>query len=161
MRLSEFIIPTESVELAPGQSVTVRGLNFNDLYLTGLTETPALAQLYQRVRGMMDANQEFTVASVKEILMTASKEFPELVAKLVACAADEPGDAAANVFKKLPALAQLTLIEKIVTLTAVSEAELKKLQEMVIRLVGMAAVMVTTVTTAAHTPSGSGVLEQK
>ena len=136
-KLSSFIIETAVVgdEKTPGKHFTVRGLNLNDLTQAMITHAPSMVQIYQNFINRREgtASPLFTSDMVKEMLMDALKEAPELVFSLIAYASDDP-DGVEHA-ARMPLVIQLEALEQIVVLSIKSEAELKKLQEIVLRIV--------------------------
>jgi hypothetical protein len=133
LRLGEIVIETRDIEIGPGQFFTVRGLNLNDLIGVAFDHSPALVKLYDMFMAQHDAGEAFTMELVKKIGLQALREFPDTIFLLIAHAADEP-EAVATV-RRLPLMAQLEAMEQIVILSIKSEAMLKKLQEIVLRLI--------------------------
>ena len=94
------------------RSLTVRGLSTRDLTTAIRSHGDSLNKLFQAAEGKLDAGDDLTTFG-----MELMDQFPDLVATLVALAADQP-DRSGQILQ-LPAPTQLRLMEAIYTLTVV------------------------------------------
>lgn len=107
MALSDLVIPTEEFKVR-NSSITIRGLNVADiayLYTHNKVDVDRFAEMWKVNDG--EVTQEFIAAVLGEL--------PDLVAKAIACAADEP-EAWQNA-RKLNGPTQLAVINAIGRLT--------------------------------------------
>lgn len=145
MSLKSFVIARSIIgdPEDPTQNFSVRGLNLNDLTRLLIDHAPAMMKLYADFVATKDGkgpSDMFTSEMVKDMLRKALGEAPELIFGLIAYASDEPDEI--ELASKLPVILQLEAMEQIVLLSIRSEAELKKLQEMVLRIIETVAVQV-------------------
>lgn len=145
MSLKSFVIERSIIgdPTNPAQQFAVRGLNLNDLTRLFISHAPVMMKLYADFVATKDdkgPSDMFTTKMVKDMLMKALGEAPELVFGLIAFASDEPDEI--ETASQLPVMLQLEAMEQIVLLSIRSEAELKKLQEMVLRIIETVAVQV-------------------
>lgn len=157
MRLSEVVIETKPVPLSDqeGDHFDVRGINLNDLMRLAFTQSDAMRRLYEEVMARVKGDGgEFTTDEVKAILMDSVKDAPDLVFRAIAFAADEPDEW--DKVRKLPLVVQLDALEKIALLSLRSDAELKKLQEIIVRLIEWTTGIFLNVTTVTPSIGGSG-----
>lgn len=124
MALSDLVIPSE-VFAVGGTSISVRGLNVADiahLYMTNKADVERFAALWEASAGTV--TQEFVSALLAEL--------PDLVAKAIACACDEP--ASWQNARKLPGPTQVAVINAVGRLTF-EGVGVKKFLEVVVGLV--------------------------
>lgn len=123
-------LPTRTVTVADGVSITVRGLAFTDISALVNDYAPAMKGLFDELVGggiddvSMDDAMKFGSVLVKQA--------PDLAAAIIAHGSGEPeslGEA-----KSLPFPAQLELLEAVALLTFATEGGAKKVVETVIRL---------------------------
>lgn len=124
MALSDLVIPTESFSVG-NTSITVRGLNASDIAFLFLNDREAVEQF---VNKWQEQGNEPSPAFVNELLV----EMPDLVAKTIACACDEP-DAWQNA-KRIPVPQQLLMLNAIGALTF-KEVGVKKFMEAALLMV--------------------------
>ncbi|KAE8546147.1 phage pre-tape measure protein [Marinobacter nauticus] len=110
--MTDFLYSTKDVRWGKdGEKVlTVRGLSTQDLTIAIRTHKDSLTRAFSMIEGRLDDDQSLT-----EFGMELMEQFPELVALLIALAADKP-DKAGEVLR-LPAPLQLKLVEAIYELT--------------------------------------------
>lgn len=131
--LDDSLIEYATVELGGGKEFKIRGLNASDIMAVVRTHTPILMKLYADFKAQHQPGQPFTMDVVRGMLEKTLHEADDLVFILVASAADQPDKA--DVVRRLPMRVQLEAMEKAVMLSIQTEAELKKLQEVVLRIV--------------------------
>lgn len=129
--LKELRLPTETVS-TPGGPLTVRGVALADVTALVSHHGPALAGLFKDVIKGKDIT--LSVEGVTALGMDALKTAPELVAELIALAADEGDLESIRIAAKLPIPVQVEAVEKIARLTFAMEGGLGKLVETVIRI---------------------------
>lgn len=123
--LADVVIPTIEVPLSDGgeQTLTVRGLAYEDFRIVLVEHSDALEGLFQIfIKAKADTLPGFD--SIVEHLMVKA---PELAAKFIAIANDAPE--LVGVARKLPALVQTKCLISIAQLTLHSTAEVKKIVE--------------------------------
>jgi len=129
MSIADYEIPTETVPIDAKHSFTVRGVDFSDLSALAYRHGPVLGLLYSRVTKLNEKGSAFRPEDLGAMLTSSAREFPDLVADLIAVAADEPDQA--KKIRKLRFPVQVDALHKIVGLTLIGEHELKKLLEIV------------------------------
>lgn len=132
MALSDYTLPTETIDLPGGDTFTVRGISLTDLSTIAAHHFSEITLLFAKVKSELGADQAPSIKDVDMMLKLALTVAPNALAEIVALAADEP-DMAATV-KKLPILTQTQAILKIAELTFHSQAEVEKLVETIIPL---------------------------
>ena len=133
MNLRDIRVATEAVRVDDEQSFDVRGLSFADILSVFQKNTVQTRALFREVVGGL-SESGLTADSIMAVASKAATEVPEVVAALVAHAADQPENA--DTVLRLPMLVQLNAIEKVIALTFTSEAELEKLVEIVTSVAG-------------------------
>lgn len=130
MGLRDIVLPTFSLEVG-GTDITVHGVSVADLSLLLQDYGPKVSAVFVHVT---DAAKADPNADIKKIAMGAFKEFPDLVAGLIALAAGEYDDETIAIARRLPIPAQVELLEQIFLLTFASEGEVEKLVETLTRV---------------------------
>lgn len=124
--LSDLRLPTSEVFFSEDQSITVRGLSVADLSEIIRDHATVLNSIYQE--NIVDAGEMPAADVLARALMT---EAPEVVARIVAHANDEPDSW--EIVKNLPTITQINALVEVAILTFHSEAEVKKLMETLIQ----------------------------
>ncbi len=149
-KLSELALPTKRVRVNDTQELEVGGISFHTLAQLFNQHGPTLALIYGQFVEAKGA--QLTPQSFANILRVAMTDFSEVVHSGIAIACGEPDGA--KTVARLPLPIQAELLEAVVELTFQSEADVKKLIEIVTRgMVGTASAM-TALT--AKTPSSNG-----
>jgi hypothetical protein len=133
MKLSDIKIDTATVEVDARQSFEVRGITFADLMEMTKDHLPAMRTIFDTFMKNRANGAVFGKEEVTGLLLDAVKEFPELIFRAIAMAADEPD--MVGLVKKLPMTAQLEAVEKICRLSLKTDADIKKFQETILRLI--------------------------
>lgn len=128
MGLRDLKIPEEVVEI-PGGSFAVRGLNTDDMAYLIRKHGASMEKAYA---SFADSNENFTPEDLKDFLVPLLEYAPELLAELIACAADDME--AVPVARRLPFPSQVDALEKIAQLTFEVAGGPKKFLETVTRL---------------------------
>lgn len=162
MGLLDYVVPSTEITLAqakdgkPAVSMTVRGLAFADLSALIVKYGPQLIMIYGRVFAEAKAGK-LDGSRVGELIQTTLVDCPELMAEIVVIASDTPvSPQALEVAKKLPPGIQLEALLHIVEHTFVSEAEVKKLIEIVTKAMERAGDLVGRMTQTIPGKDGSG-----
>lgn len=132
-KLSKIVIPRVAIRMgdADGQYFQVRGVNLTDLQVLMLSQAPQMAKVFEEFMELSD-DGGFTVDKTKELIVGSIKKFPRLVAAVIALAAGEGDDEQAiNNAAELPLGMQIEALENIMVLSIKSDAQLKKLVEIV------------------------------
>jgi hypothetical protein len=153
MGLKGYVVPQTSIPLAPDNNLTVRGLAFADLSKLLVNHGPQMILLYGTVwneakEGTLNAERVGTL--IQETLT----EFPQLTAEIIAIAADEPDQI--EMAAKLPPVRQIEALMAIIGHTLVSEAEVKKLVEIVTDAMERAGDLASNLTSGLTSTTGSG-----
>lgn len=124
MALSDITVPTETISVGTA-SFTVRGLCFDDV-------TRIIKTHQEAVEKVIDAyGNKVPDAAILQMLIS---ELPELTAKVIACAADEP-DAVQNA-RKLSMPKQVDALTAIARLTFDEVGGVKKFADQLASLFG-------------------------
>lgn len=116
----------------PGGEFAVRGLSLSDVITLANEHGPTLALLYGK---LTDKKSKMSQQDVKTIISGIIPQAPDLVAGLIAVAADEYDAEGCKMAKQLGFQYQVEALEAIFHNTFQSEAELKKFMEAVIRMI--------------------------
>lgn len=157
MGLRNITIRREAVTLPDGQSFQVRGLTAFDIFDAIGAYGPQMSMLFAAVTSRQQKGGALSNADVKNAILAAIKEFPDLIAHAAASAADDVSPEAITAFKQLPMPTQAETIETIFSLTFASEGEVKKLIESLSRMMLVA----STALKAATSQVGIGVSADK
>lgn len=128
MSLANYREATETVR-TPGGDITVRGLTTADLAVLVRHHKPAMSAFFDRVVVKEDG---LDLDDLKGVLAELGEAAPELMAHVIALAADSPEHV--HVARRLPFPTQIELLEKIGVLTFATEGALKNLVATVIRM---------------------------
>lgn len=131
MGLRDLTFASETVK-TPGGSFTVRGLSFADVVTLGNIYGPQAALIFGQLVG---GENKVDAGDVRAVLMKLAPQVPELVTAVIALAADDFNTEGLEAVRKLGFQYQLDALEKIFRATFVSELELKKFVESVIRMI--------------------------
>lgn len=152
MGLMDYTVPSTDITLAPGKdgkpavSMTVRGLSFADLSTLIVKYGPQLIMIYGKVFAEAKAGK-LDGARVGEMIQTTLVDCPELMAHILVLASDTtPTPEALALARKLPPGVQLESLLAVTEHTFVSEAEVKKLIEIVTKAMERATDLVTKLT---------------
>ena len=140
--LRSFVVATRIIgdKEKPDGHFAVRGLNLSDLMRLVIDHGPMMSRIYDQFitraggAGGVANGQLFTPDMVKSMMMDALKEAPELVFAAVAYATDDESVEAINGARRLPLVLQLEAMLAIMELSIQTDAELKKLQEVVLEI---------------------------
>ena len=122
MGLADYAPRTESVEVAPGLTLDLRGLSVADVTALVRDHRPVLEALFERV---VDAQDGASDATLLSIVLDLSQTAPALVGDVIALAAGEPGQGAQAA--RLPVTSQVEALKRIGDLTLKAEGGLEKL----------------------------------
>lgn len=126
MALKGYVAPKITLKIQETE-FTVRGLNLADLTIILEAHEPMVTKLFNDYTANQNSDTE--LASIGLALVNSA---PELIAHIVSIAADEPD--ASEDFMKLPIATQLEAIEAVGKLTFEAAGGVKKLIEIVARL---------------------------
>lgn len=126
MAIADFVLPTEEVQLPDGKSFAVRGISLEDVTILLSKHGAEMDGFYQQMSARQDQ-------SAMEVGLSLIGKAPDLVANIIAMAADEP--ALANVVKKFTIGVQQDALEKIAKLTFDASGGPGKFIEAVTKLV--------------------------
>lgn len=132
MGLKNLVIPTETINVPGNDPLVVRGLDLPSILFLVRHHQEALSDLFNKAQGGV-----FDDATVDAIALAVFETAPELAAKIIACACDEP-DEWQNAMR-LPVSVQVQIIERIGVLTFAAEGGVEKLLETVVKVLSGAA----------------------
>lgn len=136
MKLSQIVIKTERVDVRPEYFFEVRGVNFADIMTLMKDFAPHMRKIFDKFMESRKDGKAVDREEVQALFREAIAEFPDLIFHIIAIAADDLEGV--DVLKRLPATVQLEALEKTLVLTMETDAELKKFQEIILRLIQMA-----------------------
>jgi hypothetical protein len=119
MALQDIVIPTRTIAYG-GASFTVHGVTANDVMRMLIDADKDVARALNALEAARGADDENTVA----LLGTFLREVPELVARVIASAADEP--ASWPIVLKLPVSIQTEALEAVWSMTFEEPDSVKK-----------------------------------
>lgn len=162
MGLLDYTVPSTDITLAqakdgkPAVTMTVRGLAFADLSALIVKYGPQLILIYGRVFAEAKAGK-LDGARVGQLVQTTLVDCPELMAEIIIVASDTPSTPQAMALaRKLPPGIQLEALLSIIEHTFVSEAEVKKLVEIVTKAMERAGDLMGKMTETSPGQDGSG-----
>ena len=145
MGLRNIVIPTATIAVGDSE-FSVRGISAFDIGRAfedfGAQLSIAFAMAIRREEG-----QTFSSDLVRSRIKELVSECPDVVAAIVAMAADDYSREAMAVFKKLPLMEQIATLEAIYGLTFKNDGDLGKLVELVTQGMASAATALTNLST--------------
>lgn len=130
MALSDVPLLTKDFDVN-GVTVTLRGLSLSDLGAIIPDHGSQIAVLFGKVYSGTPVESS-AIAGLARILAT---EAPELAARIIALAADEDSPKGLAIARRLPFGTQIAMLEAVYLNTFASEADVKKLTEVISRIV--------------------------
>lgn len=115
-----------------GGSIELRGVSVADLIAAVRIHGPVLAMLFAKLQEREDLSLD--EASFRKVVSDLTREAPEVVAAVIALAADEYTPENVAISSKLPASVQTQCLLAIFKMTFESESMLEKLVESVIEV---------------------------
>ncbi len=142
MGLRDFEVRREDIKLPDGKNTfAVRGLGFNDVTRLMALYGPTLTILFNKFIGDVRLKQ-LTPEAMGFVINEVLKDAPEIALKMIAIAADEDGTEDEPKLTQIGIVAQAEALSAVIELTLVSEAEVKKLVEIVTKALTGTAVVV-------------------
>lgn len=131
MALKDVVIERRVVAL-PGGDFTVRGATAFDVEVLMKHFGPELVDTIINVVAATKARPDWSRDYVRNLMIQAVRQIPDVIAALVAVCADEPEQV--QTVKRLPTATLIQALLDIFELTFVSETELKKLAAGILRV---------------------------
>lgn len=134
--LSALTLPSREVDV-PGSDfkLTLRGLSASDVAILTQKHMPAMVVAFNAVQQKMADGMD--ASEIESIVALVMQTAPELVAHMILLANDDPDPEAGIVAaSRLPALPQIAALVAVFELTLHSEAEVKKMIEMLTGVMG-------------------------
>lgn len=156
MALSDIPLLTTEITVN-GTTVTLRGLSLVDM----MQVVPRFGSQIALVFGKVYAGTTVDGDSVIELAKALATEAPELVAEILALASDEYTPKAISIAAKLPFTKQIEMLEAVYNNTFASEADVKKLQEVITRMVLSAALAMERMAPAMLSGAGTSASGEK
>lgn len=128
MSAFDLFIPTRTIDFR-GQNFEVRGIAMPDVMMAVKDYGPQLATLFAKVQ-----SGELETTDVRGAVVELAQELPDVIAAIIALAADAYTPERVAVFRKLPVPVQAEAIEAVFHETFASEADVKKLMESLNRM---------------------------
>jgi hypothetical protein len=141
MGLRDFEVRREEIGLPNGDKFAVRGLGFNDVTRLMALYGPTLTILFNKFLGDVRL-KSLTPEAMAFVINEVLKEAPEIAFKIIALGADEDGTKGESNIPLIGVVAQAEALSRIIELTLISEAEVKKLVEVVTKAFTGTAVVV-------------------
>lgn len=130
MSLANFTPATDVVLFRGKPLTTVRGLSLDDI---AILMRENLSDLDQLLKLYAETDDRIAVAATAQFAISVAKEMPQLVARTICLASDEP-DAEDNA-RRLPIPTQIDALMKIIKLTFEDAGGAKKFFESLMQLV--------------------------
>lgn len=160
MSLKDLELPVAQVQVSDTVSFTVRGLSLADISVLLNSNGKELGMIFNKVRDELQGRADgITANDVQYFAKMLFDKAPDLVAKAIALAADDPGES--EKIKRLRFTVQIIAIQEVLRLTFTTEAELKKLVEIVIQWLGKINSEAERITSSLPSLVGSGESESK
>lgn len=135
MKFSDLVIPTKEVTVSPEQKFSVRGMAYVDLVIALTDYSPALKVAFEEFENHRMSGEKFTQKFVKDTLTKIIKESPDAVAAVICLAADDYSPESVAQARKLPIGTQLIFLGAIIELSMAGEADIKKVEEIVLGVI--------------------------
>ncbi len=134
MGLREYVVRRQDIKLPDQSTFSVRGLNLGDVTrLVGLY-SPLLTKLFDKF--ISDVRLKTLSPEVMgQVISEVLTDTPEIAYMVIEIGSDEPGTAKTTI-PTIGIIAQAEALSSIVELTLLSEAEVKKLVEIVTKAMG-------------------------
>lgn len=129
-KLSGIPILTEVVLIRDGIELEVRGINLADLVALLHAHSPALMRVWEKIK---DEEADFTQGIVKKIVTDLAIEFPDMLAAVIALAANDYTDGGMAVARQLSIANQADVLEATFRLSFHSDSSLEKLVLLVVK----------------------------
>ena len=133
MGLRKIVIARKSIRVDDNQSFQVRGLSLTDIMAAMADYGPQMTLAFAKIMGGNEAKGPITQNAIRDQIKGLAGEFPDLLAALIALAADDYDPGMVEQAKALPMLAQMDAIEAVFQLTFQSEGDVGKLMEALTR----------------------------
>jgi len=154
MGLRNFVVRRTEIQLPGGDSFSVRGLGFSDVTRLVALYAPILTKLFSKV--VEDVRlKTLQPEAIGQMVTEVLTETPEIAYMLIEIASDEPGTATTTI-PHIGLIAQAEAITAIVELTLLSEAEVKKLVEIITKAASGTAGVLDGLMAARRSVAGSG-----
>ena len=160
MSLKDLELPEARVQVTDEVFFTVRGLSLSDISVLLNSHGKELGLIFNKVKDELQGRSDgITANDVQHFARVIFDKAPDLVAKAIALAADDPGEE--DKIKRLRFTVQIIAIQEVLRLTFTTEAELKKLVEIVIQWLGKINAEAEHLTSRLTSIVGSGESENK
>ena len=160
MSLKDLELPSAKVQVSDEVFFTVRGLSLSDISVLLNSHGKELGLIFQKVKDELQGRSEgITANDVQYFAKVLFDKAPDMVAKAIALSADDPGEE--DKIKRLRFTVQIIAIQEVLRLTFTTEAELKKLVEIVIQWLGKINSEAERITSSLPSIVGSGESENK
>ncbi len=160
MSLKDLELPSAKVQVSDEVFFTVRGLSLSDISVLLNSHGKELGMIFEKVKDELQGRSEgITANDVQYFAKVLFDKAPDMVARAIALAADDPGEE--DKIKRLRFTVQIIAIQEVLRLTFTTEAELKKLVEIVIQWLGKINSEAERITSSLPSLVGSGESESK
>lgn len=148
MGLRDIKLPSETIQVTDDINFVVRGLGAREIIKFVTEYKTAVQPLFDKLSEIKtDGTDSPDVSGLaKEVIDTVLRSAPDLIAEIIATAADEFDSAGVMAAANLPPTVMILAIERIFFLTFRTEAERKNAVETVIRAIQGTAGILKTVT---------------
>ena len=127
-RLRNIIIARREITVSEDEAFSVRGISLADLTRIFQRHTEVVTKLFNDFMAKK-GNGKYTTEMLVEFIQQAAMDFPVLVAEIIAVANDDDSDEGVEVAMQLRSPVQVEALLTIMELSITTEAELKKLIE--------------------------------
>lgn len=152
MKLSRIPILRETIDVREEVDFQVRGINISDLMSLMQSHAPVAMVLWRKLQ---EDDKELMTSDVRNVFSEVAAEFPDLVAAIIAMAADDNSVDGRTIARQLPADVQSLALEAIFRLSFQSESTLEKLASLAAKAIQGAMRVVESARLTL--PDGSGV----
>lgn len=129
VQIATAVIPFKNKDGTDG-TIEVRGITVADLMQAAHKYGPQLVMVFSKIT--KDAESLATDKDVRTAIWEVTTEFPDLLAAVLAMAADEYNDAGIKIMRRLPLDVQAEVLRNVFTLSLSSEGSLEKLVALVV-----------------------------
>lgn len=155
MPITNVYIPTETITFknkdGSDGSIEVRGITVADVMQAAHKYGPQLVATFGKV--WSSGGKSLQEAEVRNLIWEVSTEFPDVLAAVLAMAADEYNAAGITLMRRLPMDKQAEVVRAVFGLSFASEGSLEKLVALVVEWLGEVRKAMEAVTLAPQTSS--------
>lgn len=143
VKIATDVVPYKNKDGSEG-SIEVRGITVSDVMQAAHKYGPQLILVFGKLKS--DGSESLQDKDVRSLIWEVSTEMPDVLAAILAMAADEYNDAGVEIMRKLPLDKQAEVLTAVFSLSFASEGSLEKLVALMVEWMGQVRQAMETVT---------------